>query len=212
MFSFDTIQNFDEHIDQSIPNYNLLFDAVISLSKFFAMPDTKIIDLGCSTGKLLNTIKHDGEKIGVDISDNLLPESNNDVTFLKQNIETFNDYYNSSLVTSIFTLQFMPKASRQKVLNQIYDGLNLGGAFIWAEKVYAQNAIHQDLMSFCYYDFKQTHFSAKQILDKEQDLRTLLHSNTAQQNLELAKNAGFNNPQCFWSFFNFLAWYFIKDK
>jgi tRNA (cmo5U34)-methyltransferase len=210
MFSFNTIQNFDEHIDQSIPNYSLLFDAVISLSKFFAIPDTKVIDLGCSTGKLLKTIKHQGNKIGIDISDNLLPESNNDVTFLKQNIETFNAYQNSSLITSIFTLQFMPKESRQETLNKIYAGLNLGGAFIWAEKVYAPNAMHQDLMSFCYYDYKQTNFSAKQILDKEKDLRTLLHSNTAQQNLDLARNAGFNDAQMFWSFYNFQAWYFVK--
>ena len=37
---------------------------------------------------------------------------------------------NCSLVTSIFTLQFMPKKDRETVIERIYDGLNIGGAFI----------------------------------------------------------------------------------
>jgi tRNA (cmo5U34)-methyltransferase len=66
-FSFDTIQNFDEHIDKSIPNYKLLQEAIVSLSDFVVQPNTAIVDLGCSTGKLLNAIPHNGEKIGIDI-------------------------------------------------------------------------------------------------------------------------------------------------
>ena len=34
-FSFDTIKDFDKHIKDSIPNYDLLFNGVVSLSQYF---------------------------------------------------------------------------------------------------------------------------------------------------------------------------------
>jgi tRNA (cmo5U34)-methyltransferase len=55
-FSFDTINNFDEHIAQSIPNYHTLTEAICDLSTYFMTEDTQVIDLGCSTGKLLERI------------------------------------------------------------------------------------------------------------------------------------------------------------
>jgi hypothetical protein len=46
------------------------------------------------------------------------------------------DYYfeNCSYVTSLFTLQFMPIKDRKTVVQNIYNGLNPGGAFVFAEK------------------------------------------------------------------------------
>jgi SAM-dependent methyltransferase len=74
-FSFETITNFDEHIRQSIPNYDLLSDSIISLAPYFLKPYSAVIDLGCSTGKLLEAIPYEGRKLGYDKSPNLLPSS-----------------------------------------------------------------------------------------------------------------------------------------
>jgi len=212
MFSFNTIKNFDNHIEESIPNYDLLFNALLSIAPFFTVPDTQVIDLGCSTGRLLKALKHDGAKIGIDTAENLLPRNalTNGTEFKACRIEEFYEYENSSLVTSIFTLQFLPRHERQLVLNRVYDGLDEGGAFIWAEKVYAETGIEQDIQNFAHYDFKQRSFTAQDILSKEQDLRSLMRPNTTNQNLQLAKNAGFTKQFLIWKFFNFEAWVFIK--
>jgi len=49
-FSFSTVENFDEHINKSIPNYRSLINDVESLSQYFIEPKTNIVDIGCSTG------------------------------------------------------------------------------------------------------------------------------------------------------------------
>lgn len=73
-FSFNTIEDFDEHILTSIPNYDILIEAIKSMSEYFMTEGSNIYDLGCSTGKLLKSIKREGvNKIGYDVA-NLLPE------------------------------------------------------------------------------------------------------------------------------------------
>ena len=44
-------EGFDEHIEKSIRGYSQLMDDVISLSRYFIEDETKVVDIGCSTGK-----------------------------------------------------------------------------------------------------------------------------------------------------------------
>ena len=44
--------------------------------------------------------------------------------------------------TSIFTLQFMPRKDRFDVIQNIYNGLNHGGAFIFAEKTVCERNLY----------------------------------------------------------------------
>ena len=84
-FSFDTIQNFDEHIDLSIPNYSFVAKQVSQYSEYFARDYTSVVDLGCSTGKLLLEMNHreKASYYGYDISDNLLPRGSHKPIFIK---------------------------------------------------------------------------------------------------------------------------------
>ena len=210
MFSFETINDFDDHIASSIPNYDLLNESVLSLSKFFVVPETRVIDLGCSTGKLLKAIEHSGIKFGIDKAENLLPEDEINTLFVDCPIEEFREFGNTSLVLSLFTLQFMPRKSRLDVLCRIHDGMIDKGAFIWAEKVYANSGVEQDLMNFAHYDFKRKNFTAEEILSKEEDLRSIMRLNTSDENERLARDAGFGKGIKFWKFFNFEATLYIK--
>ena len=45
-------EGFDQHIEQSIRGYSYLIDDVISLSRHFVEDNTKVYDIGCSTGKM----------------------------------------------------------------------------------------------------------------------------------------------------------------
>ena len=49
------------------------------------------------------------------------------------------DFVCCSLVTSLFTLQFMPPKDRKDTIRNIYNGLNDGGAFIFDEKSFSCN-------------------------------------------------------------------------
>ena len=103
-----------------------------------------------------------------------------------------------SLVSSIFTLQFLSRKDRQDVVNEIYRGLNEGGAFIFAEKIDCENGRIQDMMTFNYYDFKSKNFGYKDIMNKERQLRHMLKPYTYNKLEEMLDRAGFTQIQRFW--------------
>ena len=88
------------------------------------------------------------------------------VNFEKKDVRGYK-FENCSLVTSIFTLQFMPRKDRFDVLQNIYNGLNHGGAFIFAEKTVCEDSRLQEMITFNFYDYKRKHFEASDILEKE---------------------------------------------
>ena len=49
-------EGFDEHIEKSIRGYSQLMDDVISLSRYFIEDETKVVDIGCSTGKMTKAL------------------------------------------------------------------------------------------------------------------------------------------------------------
>ena len=164
-FTFATRdEGFDNHINQSIRHYSDLWDDVHSMSQYFVEDYTNVVDIGCSTGKLLkamiaqNTFAPEASYIGVEVEPDfydILDEDERNILNLhyeKNDIRSFH-FNNCSLVTSIFTLQFMPQRDRQDVINSIYEGLHRGGAFIFAEKTVSESARIHEIRTFTYYDF-----------------------------------------------------------
>ena len=205
-------EGFDEHIEKSIRGYSNLLEDVISLSRYFVEDGTSIVDIGCSTGKLTKAMIEynedhcsDGNYIGIEIAEGFFKDLENradelkkhQVDFILDDIRNY-DFENCSLVTSIFTLQFMPKKDRLNVMKNVYKGLNDGGAFIFAEKTICQNALVQDMITFNYYDYKRKSFDTEDIMDKERTLRHMMKPNTWEEiEMNLAK-AGFSDVQPFW--------------
>ena len=211
-FSFNSVKNFDAHIAKSIPNYDLLFDSIVSLAPYFLYPQSTIIDLGCSTGKLLEAIPYEGRKIGYDLSENLLPSSHRLTTYSLRDITRITQFVDATLVLSIFTLQFIDRSKRQELLNKIYASLVDGGAFIWAEKVHADTAYWEQTLTSAHYDYKQKSFTAQEILNKERDLRTMMRLQTSQESQDMAWKAGFRNSALLWKFFNFECYVYVKES
>ena len=53
-FTFATSkEGFDNHIDTSVRGYSQLWGDILSLSKYFVEDYTQVVDMGCSSGKLL---------------------------------------------------------------------------------------------------------------------------------------------------------------
>ncbi len=69
-------EGFDNHIENSVRGYTNLWHDILAMSKYFAEDDTYIVDLGCSSGKLLkNMIDYNKDHIpnakyiGIEIED-----------------------------------------------------------------------------------------------------------------------------------------------
>jgi tRNA (cmo5U34)-methyltransferase len=221
-------EGFDNHISQSIRGYNDLIGDVINLSQYFVENDTIVYDIGCSTGKMLKamieqnkTIAQKAQYIGIEIEEDFYPhfqESENNsipsnLGFFCGDVREVEFSAKTSLVTSIFTLQFMPRQDRQNVINQIYDSLIPGGAFIFAEKTLSNHSLIQEMRTFTYYDFKRRSFEYDDIMTKEKKLRSMLKANTRDELINMCIEAGFNKNSIdtFWQNYAFIGFIAIKD-
>ena len=220
-FSFSTIKDFDSHIRQSIRGYDSLVKDIVDLSAYFISDDTKVIDLGCSEGTVLNDISNintynNVHHLGVEIEDNFFDrlkslESDN-LQFVQRDIVQLpaEFYHNSSLIISLFTLQFIPLKHRLRVLQRVYEGLNDGGCLIVTEKIFFDNSKIESAMSSLYYDYKRKHFSAEDILNKEKDLRHLMKPMFRHELDGMLRTAGFRHIENFWQSYNFTGILCVK--
>ncbi len=224
-FTFATSEEgFDAHIDQSVRGYSNLWTDVLKFSEYFVEDGTCVVDIGCSTGKLLKSMKEQNDKCapkcfykGIEIEEDFFPKliDEENLKFWKGDVRSFDwvtGAVNCSLVTSIFSLQFMPKTNRQQIIDRIYEALVKGGAFIFSEKIFSTDSQLQEMMQFCYYDYKRQFYSAEELLDKEVNLRHMMKPLTYSELLEMVEKAGFESVQPFWQNFNFVGIIAIKKS
>ena len=218
-------EGFDEHINWSIRGYSDLLEDVISFSRYFVENGTNVVDIGCSTGKVTKAVMEynedhapDAYYVGVEIAEGFFKDLEKRkialdkkglVEFIFDDVRNY-QFLNCSLVTSIFTLQFMSKKDRAIVIKDIYDGLNSGGGFIFAEKIDCENARLQDMMTFNYYDYKRKKFDYDDIMTKERTLRNMLKPNTWQEIEDMVLDAGFKAVEQSWKNHNFVGAIAIK--
>lgn len=204
-------KEFDNHINTSIRGYSDLRNDARSFSQYFIQKNSTVIDIGCSTGEFLrsvrdfnqtrfSSVKYTGLDIESEFKDQWVKHKTRNLTFKKTDVTTYDKYKNMSVVFSLFTLQFLAEKDRLPLIQRLYDGLNDGGAIIMSEKVQAKNAKFQDMLSFIYYDFKKLKFSEKEILDKERSIRDQMKLWSEYKLIEMLKSVGFtsNNIQIFW--------------
>ena len=219
-FTFATREEgFDNHIDASIRGYSDLWEDVVNISQYFVENNTSVVDIGCSTGKMLksmiaqNDFAPDAIYEGIEVEEEFwksyIRDENeiNNITYYRGNVMDYN-FYNCSYVTSIFTLQFMSFKDREAVINKVYDGLNDGGAFVFAEKTMPDNARLHEIRTFTYYDHKRKVFTSDDILDKEKQLRHMTKPNTRSEIVSMCERAGFTAIDSFWqnhAFTGFIA-------
>ena len=199
------------------------------MSRYFVEDGTNVYDIGCSTGKLTQRMLEanqdfcaEANYVGIEIADGFY----NDILQRQAHINEIHPWAsvdlrhedvrntsleNASLVTSIFTLQFMSKKDRRETIQRIYDSLNEGGAFIFSEKVVCENANFQDMLTFNFYDFKRKTFDTEDIMDKERTLRSMLKPSTWTEIREMMWDAGFNEVQPFWQNHMFVGGICIKN-
>ncbi len=204
-FSGDTVSAFDEHIKKSVPLYLEGHQITCDLSKFFVNNNSIVYEIGSSTGVLTTKLSETNKTklgvrfIGLDVekdmvdyaNQNLAKPSNNNVSFEHADIVSV-ELEKSDLIACYYTVQFIPPAVRQKVIDKLYQSLNWGGAFIMFEKIRAPDARFQDIINTLYLNYKlENGYSEKNIVTKMMSLKGILEPFSTQGNIDMLKRAGF---------------------
>tara|TARA_B100000886_G_scaffold339811_1_gene306470 strand:- start:1652 stop:2359 length:708 start_codon:yes stop_codon:yes gene_type:complete len=219
-FDGDIVENFESHIDRSVPLYKLGHELIIECADFFIKNDSICYELGCSTGllshKLSERFKSSNSKfIGLDEVENMIKFANKkykneNLSFKIANVLDY-EYQNADMIISYYLLQFIRPSNKQNLINKIYANLNWGGAFLCFEKVRSPDARFQDITTGLYHEYKlKNGYTNDQILNKTRSLKGILEPFSTKGNLDMFKRAGFKDITSIFKFVCFEGFLCIK--
>ena len=217
-FDEEVAKQFDSHVRQSVFMYDEFHKSITNLSRYFIEEGTNILDVGTSTGELLNKLPYN-EKcnyIGIDTELAMVDKAKeklkgkSKVSIEVGDILTY-DIDNCSVITMMLVMQFISQRHRQAIMQKIYDSLNVGGAFFFVDKVSTLNPTVHDIYNDLYYDFKlENGLSEKDILAKNRSLRGVQKCLNVSEIYELLDGAGFKVIDMFLKYNNFVGVMAIK--
>jgi len=223
---------FDDMLQRSIPQYDVMRETVHHIATDFCCPDMLVIDLGASSGESIAALVEEETSRGrqpsarfvaIERSGPMLNELRRRFAAcleptgvvmvidhdLRHGFPPLN--LPASLVLSILTMQFVPMEYRQQLMRAIYDALAPGGAFVLVEKILGSTAALDELFVRHYLDSKLSNgYSIEEIERKRLSLEGVLVPVTARWNEEMLSNAGFSQIDCFWRWLNFAGWLALK--
>lgn len=218
----DVAPDFDDHIRRSIPGYATLIARCCELAQRYALIETMVADIGCTTGRVLRQVRNAVNPnrpgvsyLGIDKEAAFLPYWGRrrpaQMAFFAEDAVSCEQLTNLSMALSLFTVQFLPAGEKRSLLKRVYNGLVPGGALIIAEKVHAETGRIQDALTFGYYDRKRrAGFTPEEIMDKERALRGVMYLWTEAELSATLADAGFKEIETIWSDFPFVAKLAIK--
>src|SRR4030095_15058268 len=152
-FGANVANVFDDMVNRSVPFYGEVQRMMAELASDHARQGADIFDLGCSTGTTMigmdTMVNKDIKFVGIDDSPEML-----DKCKLKLMEIGFSRNYelrcadlnqgikinNASVVVLCLTLQFVRPIYRERLLKNIYEGINHGGVLILVEKILAEES------------------------------------------------------------------------
>lgn len=206
-FEGSVAKNFDQHVSKSVPFYNESHSLICNLSDFFILDDSICYELGSATGELsLKLARHNKKKegvqfVGIDIEEDMVSIANkkldaDDIGNLEIYCDDIlqYDYEKADLIVAFYTIQFIRPKQRQILFDKIYNTLNWGGALILFEKIRANDARFQDMMTSLYNDYKVDQgYTPDEIMAKSRSLKGVLEPFSTDGNLDLMRRAGFKD-------------------
>jgi tRNA (cmo5U34)-methyltransferase len=174
-FDFKKVDDFEKHIELSIPNFLTLDNIFKHVTHEFAQPESTVVDLGCSTGRFLSGLtKIEGcQYVGVDTVD--METRRDNFLFIEGDVEKWleeqlQNTAVASVIVSMFFLQFLGAKKRARVLNLIRHHIELGAKLLISEKVFLEDSRLQSLIHRLHIQEKRKGFTEKEILDKDLQL------------------------------------------
>jgi len=208
MFDFSKVDNFDKHINLSIPSYETLSDVFTGIACAFAHSESTVVDIGCSTGRFLSALpKCDGcDYLGIDRVK--FKDMNKDFSFsLGDAKEILPTVKNVSVIVSMFCLQFMGEKKRSEVLEIVKEKIDQGATFLISEKIFLNDPVLQTLIHRMHIQEKRKSFTDKEILDKDIQLSTSMFCKTEKELVQELTQIG--SVVKVWQSYNFVG-YVVK--
>ena len=222
-FEFDeeVASVFDDMLDRSVPFYKENLNLQIEILKNFLNDHDKVVDLGSSTGTFLIELAKKYDKklnlIGIDSSKAMIENARKkakafgaNILFLEKDFLNY-DFSGSNAIIANYTIQFIRPLKREKLIKKIYNSLNENGLFLMSEKLITEHKKLNKIMIDIYYEYKKNKgYSEYEIAQKREALENVLIPYTMQENIEMLKNAGFNNIEVIFRWNNFATFIAFK--
>ena len=212
---------FDDMLFRSVPFY----EEAQKITEFFALKYLKeggrLYDLGSSTASLLISLQkklsHKASLIGLDNSEAMIKQAQKKINAYGMDIELYNadilsyEYKEADVFVSNYTLQFIRPLVREELVQKIYNALKDEGVFLFSEKLISHDKrLNKELIEI-YYDFKkQQGYSEFEIMQKREALENVLVPYSEEENITMAKKAGFTHCEVIFRWANFATFIAIK--
>ena len=225
-FNFDdqVADVFPDMIQRSVPGYQTIIQTIGKLTQRFQQADSNYYDLGCSLGAATlamrrnisaansNIIAVDNSRAMVQRCERHLHAFRSDVPVQVQlgDIREL-AIENAAIVVINFTLQFLPKADRNALIDTIYAGLKPGGVLILSEKFVSHDNTANELLIDLHHDFKRANgYSELEISQKRSALENVMKPDSLPEHHERLQQAGFSSQTLWFQCFNFCSMLAIK--
>ena len=229
-FTFDekVVSVFPDMINRSVPGYPTIIKMIGSLAERYVQPNTRCYDLGCSLGASTFAMRHHVPKdsvqiISVDNSQAMLDQFQQAITLdnehrgegamvisrLADIAEV--DIVNASMVVLNFTLQFIPVAQRDAMIQKVYAGLVDGGVLVLSEKLVFDDEHMNELYIDLHHNFKKSQgYSELEIAQKRSAIENVLVPETMARHKDRFASAGFASSDVWFQCMNFASFVAIK--
>ena len=223
-FGEEVVQVFDDMVSRSVPFYQEIQRMIAEMGKDYATPGSNLYDLGCSTGTsmlLLDKSVDPGVKfIGLDDSEEMLKKCRlkfeevgmtraYDLQYTDLNANL--NIENASVINLCLTLQFIRPLNRERIVRDIYNGLNDKGCLILTEKVLGEDSLFNRQFIDYYYNMKRRHnYSDMEIAQKREALENVLIPYKLEENKALLRDCGFKLIDVFFKWYNFCGIIAVK--
>ena len=223
-FGRDVANVFDDMLLRSVPFYAEMQRMIGELAADFAVEGTRVYDLGCSTGttmiELDRLLPPGVEFVGVDNSEDMLAKCRaklgehgfrHPFELLSADLNRGCPVDNASLVLMVLTLQFIRPLQRERLVADLYRGMNENAALILVEKVIGEESLFNRLFIEHYYDFKRgSGYSNLEITQKREALENVLVPYKLLENREMLLRCGFRYVDVFFKWYNFCGIIAVK--
>ena len=220
-FNFDDkVANvFEDMLKRSIPGYSAIISTVGMLTKIYSKPDSNYYDLGSSLGASAlamrrNIIHPNCRVIAIDNSESMVKRSRDIIGM--DNSQTPIDIYcddirnfkieNAAVVVLNYTLQFISPKNRDKIIQNIFDGMKEGGLLILSEKIIFEDKKLNERQIMRFHKFKSLNgYSDIEISKKKEALENVLIPDSIETHKKRLFNAGFKTADVWHQTFNFIS-------
>ena len=205
----EVAKNFDNHVREQLPWYDLATKAIIHIARHYIPQEGLVYDLGASTGNIGNSLKdimkdRDCKFVALEKEKSMIDMYQCDFgEIYEQDIKNY-AYNNYDVGICFLTLMFIEPKYRRKLLDTLYDKLNVGGELIIFDKQESDNGYFGLINYRLTLAEKAKHVkSYKDIIDKELSLQGI------QRQID-AKLLEPYNPKLFFKFSDFVGYVIEK--